>query len=227
MKLQIPMAFSKATKRKTVYATNDGLAPTSNVYVNTAELRSRAIDTKRIVVSVSDVSFTEDEAAQMLLSMQLQVLRTTKRKTVFANGQAPVDSLYMTSAWLRSHGFGNVLYLGISDAASVDASEDERDDQDDSGGSEELSPDDAFEAFLDEAIFERTGSRLTTAQIRAQWAVRCGADPDDDIIGGIHKLSIARRYRRHFAAPPGKRGRVRGKVEYYWEGHAFIGEESA
>ena len=224
MRLAIPMAFSKRTKRKAVFATDDGLAPISTVYVATEDLRSRGIDTRRIIVTVSDVPFTEDEAGQMLLSMPLRALRTTKYKTVFVNADAPVDSLYVVSEWLHTHGFGDILYLGISDAASVNTAEDERDGTDAANESEELSPDDAFEALLEEAVVRRKGNRLTTAQIRAVWADRRGADPDDDVIGGIHKQSVARRFRAHFSAPPGTRGRVNGKVEYYWDGYAVVVE---
>ena len=50
---------------------------------------------------------------------------------------------------------------------------------------------------------------------------------DDDVIGGVHKNTVARRFRKHFGAPPGKRGRVNGKIEYYWEGFRVIDGEEA
>ena len=39
MRLAIPMQFSKTTKRKTVFATGDGLVPTSNIYMLTEFLQ--------------------------------------------------------------------------------------------------------------------------------------------------------------------------------------------
>ena len=216
MQITIPMQFSKTTKNKTVFDTSDGQAPTSNVYVSTQELLSRGIETKRIKAIISDMPFSDEEAGRMLMAIPMRFSRTTKYKTVFASADAdaPVDSLYMVSDWLSSHGFGDALYLGILDAASSG------EDADDGDEPETLSPDDAFDAFLEDAVVMRTGSRITTNHIRTAWAARHGADPTDDIIAGIHKNTVARRFRAHFSAPPGKRGRAGGAVEYYWDGYA-------
>ena len=86
MQLAIPMQFSKTTKRKTVYATGDGLAPTTNVYMLTEYLDSRGIETKMIDGILSNVPFTDDEARWMLASVPMRVSRTTKYKTVFVFG---------------------------------------------------------------------------------------------------------------------------------------------
>ena len=220
MRLEIPMTFSKTTPRKTVYATGDGLVPTNNVYLTTKYLDSRGIETKGIDAILSSVSFSDDEAERMLVVVPMRISRTTPYKTVFApvDADEPVESLYVVTEWLRSHDFGDVLYLGISDAASVCEA---------AAGADQVehrSPDDIFYEFLGETVVRIAGSRLTTAQVREPWAALNGADPEDKIIGGIHKNTIARRFRKHFGAPAGKRGRVNGKVEYYWEGYA-IGEE--
>ena len=229
MRLQIPMAFSKATKRKSVFATDDGLAPTSNVYMLTEFLRLAGAEMSGIVATLSDVPFTVDETRRMLTTIQMTYSRGTKYKTVFnaVDESAPVDSIYVISEWLRSHDFGDVLYLGVSDAASFHESEGEKDRVASANGVENLSADDAFEAFLAATVGGRNGDLLTTAQIRTPWAARHGADPDDEVIGGIHKNTVARRFRKHFGAPPGKRGRVNGKIEYYWEGFRVIDGEEA
>ena len=150
MKLEIPMMFSKTTKRKTVYLTDDGLAPTSNVYVLTEYLASLGIETKRIIVTISDTPFSDDEAGRMLATITMRTARETKYKTVFASvdADALVDSLYMVSEWLRSHGFGAVLHLGISGAVSDEETKGEQDGADNAAESENLSPAAAFEAFL-------------------------------------------------------------------------------
>lgn len=219
MRLAIPMAFSKTTKRKTVFATDAGLAPTTNIYVTTKYLDSRGIETKRIEAIVSDVPFSAAEAARMLLSVLMRVSRATKYKTVFApvDADAPVDSLYVISEWLRSHDFGDVLYLGISEADSGDGSEDGQD-----GGDA-----DAFGRFLDEAITRRPRSRLTTERIWRAWASYCGVSPDREEIAGIVRREVAQLFRERFSAPGASRGRVDGRVQYYWEGYAIVqGEET-
>ena len=218
MRLGIPMQFSKTTKRKTVFATDDGLAPTTNIYVTTGYLDSRGIETKMIEPIVSDVPFSDDETGRMLVSVPMRVSRTTKYKTVFASAEAdaPVDSLYVISEWLRSHDFGDVLYLGISDAASGDGSEDGQD-----GGDA-----DAFDRFLDGTITRRPRGRLTTERIWSAWASYCGVSPDREEIRGIVRREVAQLFRERFSAPGASRGRVDGRVQYYWEGYAVVpGEE--
>ncbi len=219
MQLAIPMQFSKTTKRKTVYATDDGLAPTTNVYVTTEYLDSRGIETEQVVVTVSDVPFSGDDTSRMLVSSPMHVSRTTKYKTVFTavDADAPVDSLYVISEWLRSHDFGDVLYLGISDAASGDDYEDGQDGDDA----------DAFDRFLDGAIVRRSRSRITTERIWSVWASRCGVSPDREEIEGIVRREIAQLFRERFSAPRASRGRVDGRVQYYWEGYDIVpGKES-
>ncbi len=219
MRLAIPMAFSKMTKRKTVYATGNGLVPTTNIYVTTGYLASRGIETKSIEVIVSDVPFSAAETGRMLVSMPMRVSRTTKYKTVFASvdADAPVDSLYVISEWLRSHDFGDVLYLGITDAPSGDGAEDGQD-----GGDT-----DTFDRFLDDAITRSPRSRLTTERIWSAWASFCGVSPDREEIGGIVRREVAQLFRERFSAPRASRGRVDGRVQYYWEGYAIVpGEES-
>ena len=213
MQLAIPMQFSKTTKRKAVYATGNGLVPMTNIHVTTEYLDSRGIETKGIDAIVSDVPFSAAETGRMLVSVPMRFTRTTKYKTVFASvdADAPVDSLYVISEWLRSHDFGDVLYLGISDAASGDSSEGGQDGDDAA----------AFDSFLDEAITRRPRSRLTTERIWSAWASYCGVSPDREEIEGIRRREVAQLFRERFSAPGASRGRVDGRVQYYWEGYAI------
>lgn len=215
MRLAIPMQFSKTTKRKTVYATDDGLVPTSNIYMLTEFLQAAGEGAKQIVTTLSSVPFTDDEARRMLVTITMRVSRTTKYKTVFVSvdADAPVDSLYVVSEWLRSHDFGDVLYLGISDAASGEGSDDDQDD------------DDVFNRFLDGAIIRRARSRLTTERIWRAWASYRGVSPDREEIGGIVRREVAQLFRERFSAPGASRGRVDGRVQYYWEGYAIVREK--
>ena len=80
MQVTIPMQLSKTTKTKTVFATKDGLAPTSNVYVVTEYLTSRGIETKQCFVIISDVPFSDEEAGRMLLAIRMRISRTTKKQ---------------------------------------------------------------------------------------------------------------------------------------------------
>ena len=115
----------------------------------------------------------------------------------------------MISDWLSSHGFGDALYLGVLDVASNCETEDGANDSD---KPEDISLDDTFDTFLEEVVVRRAGSRITTNHIRTAWAARHGADPTADTIAGIHKTRVARLFRAHFSAPPGKRGRAGGEV---------------
>ena len=185
MKLEIPMTFSKTTKRKTVYAAGDGLVPTTNVYMTTEYLDSRDIETKRIKAILSTDPFSDDEAERMLAVVPMRISRTTPYKTVFVpidagepvEADAPVDNLYVVTEWLRSHDFGDELYLGICDASSVCDAVASADQV------EHLSPDDVFYEFLGETVVRKEGSRITTGMMRIPWAALNGADPDDDVIG--------------------------------------------
>ena len=105
-------------------------------------------------------------------------------------------------------------------AISAEA-EDGQDSADDADEPENISPDAAFDAFLEEAIVRRTGGGLTTAHIRTVWTARYGADPEGDIIAGIRKHGVAKRFRKRFSAPPGTRGRAGRKVERYWDGYTI------
>ena len=217
MRLAMPMQFLKTTKRKTVYATDDGLVPTSNIYMLTEFLQAAGEGAKQIVTTLSSVPFTDDEARRMLVTITMRVSRTTKYKTVFVSvdADAPVDSLYVVSEWLRSHDFGDVLYLGISDAASGEGSDDDQDGDDA----------DTFDRFLDGAIIRRARSRLTTERIWRAWASYRGVSPDREEIGGIVRREVAQLFRERFSAPGASRGRVDGRVQYYWEGYAIVREK--
>ena len=222
MQVTIPMQLSKTTKTKTVFATKDGLAPTSNVYVVTEYLTSRGIETKQCFVIISDVPFSDEEAGRMLLAIRMRISRTTKNKTLFASADtdAPVESLYMISDWLHSHEFGEALYLGVLDVASNCATEDGANDSD--------NPEDiSLLTTLSIRFLKRwlsgvlaVGSPPTTSRPHGPPAT--ALIPKPNTIGGIHKNSVARRFRAHFSAPPGKRGRAGGEVEYYWDGYAVI-----
>ena len=186
----------------------------------TEYLISRGIETKQwIKVIISDVPFSDEEAGRMLLAIRMRISRTTKYKTVFASADtdAPVESLYVISDWLHSHEFGDALYLGVLDVASNCDTEDGANDSD---NPEDISLDDTFDTFLEEVVVRRPGSRITTNHIRTAWAARHGADPTADTIAGIHKTRVARLFRAHFSAPPGKRGRAGGEVAYFWDGYA-------
>lgn len=215
MQLAIPMNFSKTTKRKTVYATDDGTAPITNVYIATERLDSLGTETELVAVTISDTPF---DAGRTPVSVSMRVSRTTKYKTVFTavDADAPVDSLYVVSEWLRSHDFGDVLYLGISDAASGD-------DYEDGQGGDDA---DAFDNFLDEAIVRRSRSRITTEHIWSAWASWCGVSPDREEIDGIVRREVAQLFRERFSAPRASRGRVDGRVQYYWEGYDIVPGEA-
>ena len=218
MKVAIPMVFPKSTKRTTVFATGDGPAPVENVYVSTSSLRSHGISREAIVLAIADVPLSLDVDGGTVMVVKLRVSRTTRRKTLFeaVDADAPIDRLYIVTEWLRSQCFGEELYLGISSADSGDGIET---DEPDGPSEATIDASDAFEAFLASAIIRREGSWITTEQIRVAWADHLGASSEDDIIAG--------RFRSHFSAPPGSRGRVDGRVQYRWEGYVIRGSEEA
>ena len=226
MKLAIPMQFSKTTKRKTVYATSDGLAPVANVYIATDYLYSRDIETEQVVVTISDTPF---DAGRMPVSVPMRVSHTTKYKTVFTavDADAPVESLYVITEFLESHDFGDVLYLGIADTASGGGGEDGQNGAADCAKPEIPSPEMTFDSFLDEAIVRRSHSRITTRRIWDVWASRYGVSPDREEIEGILRRDVAKLFREHFSEPNASRGRVGGLVRYFWEGYDIVPGKAA
>ena len=85
----------------------------------------------------------------------------------------------------------------------------------------------SFADFLSSAIVRREGEWITMEQVRRAWAAVQGVSAGDEIIGGIRKRDFAARFRAHFNAPRGARGRVDGRVQFRWEGYALRDAEIA
>ena len=204
------MCFAKTTRRTTVFSSVDVDAPVRTVYVNTAALRAHGSDRSDKVLIISDASLSDAETPPAI-AVHMDFSRKTRRTTVFTavDGDAPVQTFYVNTDFLHSHGGGTRrIFLGISDARPVEYRDE---DAGDAG--------DRFEAFLRKSVAESPGSRITAGRIWSIWASRCGADPGDDLVAGIHRRAVAPRFRECFGAPPASRGRVDGRVQYYWLGY--------
>ena len=215
------MSFSKSTKRTTVFATDDDLAPVDNAYVNTAELLLHDITGDTLTLSISKAPFTTEEAENFPIIIPMRISRTTKRKTLFkaVNADAPVDRLYVTSEWLLASDFGDTLYLGISPTAGDDTNRDDTNVDDDED------PDNAFDEFLATTIIRSEGGLVNTDRIWAAWALVHSADPECDVIAGIFKNRVANRFRACFSPPQARHRRVDGGLHRCWEGFAIVGAD--
>ena len=209
MRITIPMVFSKTTPRTTVFAAADPAAAMRTVYVITALLHAKSIDTEQLILVISDVPFADGEAR---MAIHMRFSRRTKTMSVFTavDEGAPVHTAYVNTETLRSQGSdGQEIFLGISDTPFA---EDEA----------RVLSGDTFEMFLSASVIRRHDCRLTTAHIWNGWAAHCGADPYSATIAGVRRSDLARRFRTLFSAPRASRGRVDGRVQYYWEGYEVI-----
>ena len=157
----------------------------------------------------------------MRKKIDMRFSKRTKRTVVFAaiDAHAPIKTVYVDAEWLRSERVSTKqVFLTISDeTVPEDAPEISIECSDDEG--------DAFDAFLSASVVQGGESRLTTERIWSAWATHCGEDPAADIIADVRKRDVAKRFRSHFSAPVATRGRVDGRVQYYWEGYAITSSQ--
>ena len=80
----------------------------------------------------------------------------------------------------------------------------------------------AFRDFLANSIEAHDNGRITIADIWQAWAVHCGADPDDRLVGTIRQQDISTLFMGYFGAPEQGRARVDGRVQRCWTGYRMM-----
>ena len=79
-----------------------------------------------------------------------------------------------------------------------------------------------FDDFLRKTMRTEEGGKLTTRRVWRVWAERCGADPADRVIAGVHFKDVAGMVREILGvAAAEKPTRVDGVSQRYWPGYAI------
>ena len=153
----------------------------------------------------------------MAARIQAIVERHTRKKRL--TGLKYTDDLgqeritYFSTSWLAAGGvsvaLGDTVTITVSGDEDVHSlSPEERE--------ESLTGDDLVAAFIEQHVMAAPGQRLTSGHLWERWAVLHDADPSESDIAGVAKGSMAGRIRRALSLPPARRGRVEGRVQYFW-----------
>ena len=117
----------------------------------------------------------------------------------------------------------NPIFFGLSPVTEAVSGDQKQSAVEDVGVDEEIGGADAlaaFDAFLRDTIRVKRGNRLTSRQIWAMWAARCGVHPDDEVIGGLKLIDVARRFRAVFGVTMVETStRIDGIHQRYWDGY--------
>ena len=210
----------------------DMLAPLDNFYPDTELLDSLPFNTDEFILSIADRPFAEREVA--IAFPPLPFVRMTKNKCRFeilndrgrrlrTSSEYPITQAFMNNELMDARIMveRRPIYFGISEvpqAVTEDEGQATADDLDagkeESGGADAIA---AFDDFLRETVRVAKGGRITSRQIWAVWAARCGANPDDEVGGGVRFTDVARRFRSVFRATAVKTPtRIDGRLQRYW-----------
>ena len=150
-------------------------------------------------------------AAQIKAIVEKHTKRLTGLKYTDDIGQERVT--YFSTSWLTAGGvsveLGDTVTITVSGDEDVHALSPQKRD-------ESLTGDEFVAAFIAREVIVASGQRLTSGHLWERWAVLHDADPGESDIAGIAKGSMAGRIRRALSLPPARRGRVEGRVKYFW-----------
>ena len=216
---------------------SDAPASMDDFYIDTEYLNSVPFDNNEIILFISDKPFAEDEVA--LTFPPLPFIRSTKNKTRFeiqndrdrrlrSSIEYPVTQAFIYNGALEPEVITNKksIYFGISPVSEAVVTAEEQVVVEDADA-DVIDPETEFNLFLDAVITKRRSGEVTTERIWKAWAVLHGANPDEDVIGGIRKSSVVSRFRARFSPPPATHGRVDGRVQRRWKGYAVIQRDEA
>ena len=164
------------------------------------------------------------------------VYKNTKKLTGIRFDDPAISAkVFFNRSWLQGHGIGteegDLIALGVSSAEDVadlitDEVEEIKTDTDDAllQETEEAeapeTADERFAEFFDKNVVVVSDGRLTSDRVWKRWAAENGMCPEESEIVSIAKSSMASRIRDLLSpAPPTRRGRVDGRVQYYWPGY--------
>ena len=203
MRLDVRIRKVDQTKNTTKFELLGESPPMKDFYPNTEVVSSLPSDTGDLVLSISTTPFTDGEVALAFPPLPFfkefkDVVRyqhTAERKgkgrrkdrPVPNTPALPVNLAYVNKSDLEDKFVADQepIFFGLSPVTEVVSGDQKQAAVE--GVDEEIGGADAlavFDAFLRDTIRVKRGNRLTSRQIWAVWAARCGADPDDDPIAG-------------------------------------------
>ena len=214
----------------------DADAPMDSFYPDTEALKAMPFDTAEFMLSISDKPFAEGDVD--LAFPPLPFVRSTKNKTRFeirndrgrrlrSSPEYPVTQAFIYNDALHAEAIEErrPIYFGISAVTELVVDNKEPAALDDVGVGDEIdraAAFAAFDAFLRETVRVKRGSRLTSRRIWPVWAERWGADPADEVIGGLKLIDVARRFRAVFGVTMVETGtRSDGYSQRYWQDYTI------
>ena len=211
--------------------------PMKDFYANTELVNSLPFDTRDMVLSISTTPFADGEVALAFPSLPFfkefsrvvryehRIERRGKEQRVPNTPDTPVNLAYVLKADLDDEFVAEKrpIYFGLSPVTKNDAEGKEQapgDDIDVGEKTDRTAAFAAFEAFLRDSVRVQRGNRLTSRQIWRVWAARCGVHPDDEVIGGLKLIDVARRFRAVFGVTMVETStRIDGIHQRYWDGY--------
>ena len=171
----------------------------------------------------------------MVAQIEATVDRHTKKKRLtglkYRDDLGQERMTFFSTSWLEGGGVGTevgdivVIMVSNTDEAPPQEPEEDKAAREPVSDTDEAPPreteedktdDKRFAAFLEENVVAAPGGRLASGHIWQRWAAMHDANPADSPIAGIAKGSLASRIRDVLSPPPTKRGRVDGRVQYFW-----------
>ena len=212
--------------------------PMKDFYANTELVTSLPFDTRDMVLSISTTPFADGEVALAFPPLPFfkefkDVVRyqhTAERKgkgrrkdrPAPNTPDTPVTLAYVNKSALEDKFVADQepIFFGLSPVTEVVSGDQKQaaveDVDEEIGGADALA---VFDAFLRDTIRVKRGNRLTSRQIWAVWAARCGAEHDDEVVAGIAFTDVSRRFRAVFGATTAPTpARIDGIHQRYWRG---------
>ena len=215
--------------------------PMKDFYPNTEVVTSLPFDTEDMVLSISTKPFADGEVALAFPPIPFfKEFRDVVRyqHTIERKGKGrhkprqapntpdtPVTLAYVNKSDLEDKFVADQepIFFGLSPVSEAVSGDQKQSAVEDVGVDEEIGGADAlaaFDAFLRDTIRVKRGNRLTSRQIWAVWAMRWGATLDDEVIGGLKLIDVARRFRAVFGVTMVETStRIDGIHQRYWDGY--------
>ena len=239
MRLDVRIRKVDQTKNTTKFEPASESPPMKDFYANTDVVSSLPSDAGELILSISSTPFADGEVALAFPSLPFfkefsrvvryehRIERRGKEQRVPNTPDTPVNLAYVLKADLDDEFVAEKrpIYFGLSPVTKNDAEGKEQapgDDIDVGEKTDRTAAFAAFEAFLRDSVRVQRGNRLTSRQIWRVWAARCGAEPDDEVVGGVAFSDVSRRFRAVFGATTAPTpARIDGSHQRYWSGFAI------
>ena len=237
MRLDVRIRKVDQTKNTTKFEPASESPPMKDFYANTEVVSSLPSDTGDLVLSISTTPFTDGEVALAfprvpffkefgrVVRYEHRITRRGKERGAPNTPELPVTLAYVNKSDLEDEFVADQepIFFGLSPVTEAVSGDQKQSAVEDVGVDEEIGGADAlaaFDAFLRDTIRVKRGNRLTSRQIWAMWAARCGVHPDDEVIGGLKLIDVARRFRAVFGVTMVETStRIDGIHQRYWDGY--------